>query len=98
MPASKKVHTIPILWYMISDYATALLSSNIFHFSRRILLHEPIIYNHHLLLTNRFWLGTTTIPICWLIFYTLMGSYKSLYQKSRLSEASNTFSYSLLGC
>jgi len=31
---SKKPHTIPILWYILSDYIAALLSSNIFHFSR----------------------------------------------------------------
>src|SRR5580692_9724594 len=98
MAIAKKSHTIPILWYILSDYAAALLSSNIFHFSRRILLSEPIFVGHRLLLTSRFWLGTTTIPLCWLILYTLVGSYKSLYQKSRLSEVANTFVYCLIGC
>ena len=98
MSAAKKPHTIPILWYILSDYIAALLSSNIFHFSRRILLSEPIFLNHHLLLTSRFWLGTTTIPVGWLILYTLMGSYKSLYQKSRLTELTNTFIYCIIGC
>jgi exopolysaccharide biosynthesis polyprenyl glycosylphosphotransferase len=98
MAPAKKSHTIPIFWYILSDYAAALLSSNIFHFSRRMLLSEPIFVDHRLLLTSRFWLGTTTIPLGWLILYTLVGSYKSLYQKSRLSEAANTFIYCLLGC
>ena len=98
MPASKKLHTVSILWYILSDYATALLSSMIFHFSRRVLLSETIFYNHRLLLTERFWLGTSTIPIGWLILYSLMGSYRSLYQKSRLSEATNTFIYTVIGC
>lgn len=98
MAIAKKSHPIPILWYILSDYAAALLSSNIFHFSRRILLSEPIFVGHRLLLTSRFWLGTTTIPLCWLILYTLVGSYKSLYQKSRLSEVANTFVYCLIGC
>ena len=98
MPASKKPHTVSILWYILSDYATALLSSMIFHFSRRVLLSETIFYNHRLLLTERFWLGTSTIPIVWLILYSLMGSYRSLYLKSRLSEATNTFIYSVIGC
>jgi exopolysaccharide biosynthesis polyprenyl glycosylphosphotransferase len=98
MSAAKKPHTIPIFWYIISDYIAALLSSNVFHFSRRILLSEPVFVNHRLLLTPRFWLGTTTIPLGWLILYTLMGSYKSLYQKSRLTELTNTFIYCIIGC
>lgn len=98
MPPQKKPNTVPILWYILSDYATALLSSMIFHFSRRILLSESIFYNHRLFLTQRFWLGTSTIPIGWLILYSLMGSYRSLYQKSRLNEATNTFIYTIVGC
>jgi exopolysaccharide biosynthesis polyprenyl glycosylphosphotransferase len=98
MAIVKKSHPIPIFWYILSDYAAALLSSNIFHFSRRILLSEPIFVGHRLLLTSRFWLGTITIPLGWLILYTLVGSYKSLYQKSRLTEAANTFVYCLIGC
>ncbi len=98
MAAAKKPHTISILWYILSDYIAALVSSNIFHFSRRILLSEPVFINHHLLMTSRFWLGTTTIPLAWLILYTLMGSYKSLYQKSRLTELTNTFIYCIIGC
>ena len=98
MARTSKSHTIPVLWYTVSDYVTALLSSVIFHFSRRLLLSEPIFINGQLLLTQRFWLGTTTIPICWLMLYTVVGSYGSLYQKSRLDEATNTFITSLLGC
>jgi len=76
----------------------ALLSSIIFHFSRRILLSETIFNDHSLVLTQRFWLGTITIPLGWLALYTLMGSYRNLYQKSRLNESTNTFIYSIVGC
>ena len=98
MAASQKSHTISVFWYILSDYITAVLSAIIFHFSRRFLLSEPIFIKGHLLLTQRFWLGTGTIPPGWLILYTLAGSYGSLYQKSRLSEISNTFIYCLIGC
>jgi exopolysaccharide biosynthesis polyprenyl glycosylphosphotransferase len=98
MPTSNKPHTIPVFWYILSDYLAALLSSNIFHFSRRLLLSEPIFVDGRLLLTNRFWLGTITIPIGWLILYSMTGSYKALYQKSRLNEVTNTFIFSILGC
>src|ERR1700754_5128492 len=98
MPAPKKIHTVSILWYILSDYTAALLSSNIFHFCRRLLLSEPIYSNSKLVLTQRFWLGVATIPLGWLILYTVMGSYRSLYHKSRLNEATNTFIYAVLGC
>lgn len=98
MAANPKTHTIPIFWYILTDYITALLSAIIFHFSRRYLLSEPIFVSGHLLLTQRFWLGTSTIPIGWLILYNMVGSYGSLYQKGRLNETTNTFVCSLLGC
>jgi len=98
MPAHKKKHTINILWYLFSDYFTALVASMIFHFSRRLLLSEPILVRNQLFLTNRFWLGSITIPIAWLILYAIVGSYNSLYKKSRLNELLNTFIYSLTGC
>ena len=98
MPAQKKIYTINILWYVLSDYFTALVASIIFHFSRRLLLSEPVFVNGHLLLTPRFWLGSITIPLCWLILYAIVGSYTSLYKKSRLNELTNTFIYSITGC
>jgi exopolysaccharide biosynthesis polyprenyl glycosylphosphotransferase len=98
MPAYKKPHTIPILWYILSDYFAALVASIIFHFSRRILLSEPLFANGKIYLTNRFWLGSITIPIGWLILYTMVGTYTSLYKKSRLNELTNTFTYSIIGC
>lgn len=98
MAVNSKKHTIPVFWYILSDYIAALLSAIIFHFSRRILLSEPVLVGGHLLLTQRFWLGTSVIPVCWIILYTLAGSYGMLYQKSRLNETTNTFIYCLLGC
>jgi exopolysaccharide biosynthesis polyprenyl glycosylphosphotransferase len=98
MPAHKRPHTIPILWYILSDYIAALLASMLFHFSRRIFLSETVFINGKLLLTNRFWLGTATIPIGWLILYAMTGSYTNLYKKSRLNELINTFTFSIIGC
>ena len=99
MPASPKAHTVPIIWYILSDYFAALLSSIIFHFSRRILLSEAIFVHGKLLLTNRFWLGTSTIPPAWILLFAMVGAYRtSLYKKSRLTELTNTFICSIFGC
>lgn len=95
MQASKKIN---ITWYILSDYFAALVTAVIFHFSRRVLLSEPVIVNHQLLLTNRFWLGISTIPVGWLILYAMVGAYTFLYKKSRLNELAITFTCSLIGC
>ncbi len=96
MAVSKKLH---ITWYVFSDYLAAILTSVIFYFSRRLLLSEPVVYNgNHILLNNRFWLGVSTIPVGWLIFYGMIGSYTDLYKKSRLNEMTITFICTLIGC
>jgi polysaccharide biosynthesis protein PslA len=95
MATAKKIH---ILWYILSDYLSAVITWIILYFTRRLLLGEAVIYNHQLYLNNRFWLGISIIPVGWLIFFTLVGSYKSLYKKSRLKEFTTTFICSLVGC
>jgi polysaccharide biosynthesis protein PslA len=95
MQSPKKIH---IIWYILSDYFAALVTAIIFHFSRRVLLSEPIFVDGHLLLTNRFWLGASTIPVGWLLLNGMVGAYTSLYKKSRLDEITSTFTCSIIGC
>lgn len=63
-----------------------------FYFVRKWLLSEPYTVNY------KFWLGVLFIPAGWLILYGLIGSYQSLYKKSRLSEVTNAFVCALIGC
>jgi exopolysaccharide biosynthesis polyprenyl glycosylphosphotransferase len=95
MPSSRKVH---IGWYLLSDYVTAAIAWIILYFTRRYLLEEVIETSRGIVLNNRFWIGLACIPIGWLMFYTLVGSYHSLYRKSRLNEFTITFICSLIGC
>lgn len=95
MKEPKKIHSN---WYVWSDYIAALLAWVVLYFTRRYLLEEAITIQQRIYLNDRFWWGISLLPLCWLIFYTLLGSYKSLYQKSRLNEFSLTFISSLIGC
>src|SRR5689334_16607344 len=79
-------------WYAIIDFLTAALAWTIFFFVRKKILHQPFTVDY------KFWLGIIIIPICWLILYGLLGSYNTLYRKSRLSEVINTFVCSVFGC
>lgn len=95
MRANRKIH---IIWYIISDYLAAILAWIILYFTRRYLLSESIIVHRHLVLVNRFWWGIIIIPLGWLIFFGMVGSYHSLYKKSRLDELTFTAICSLIGC
>ncbi|MBK5273088.1 MAG: sugar transferase [Bacteroidia bacterium] len=89
---------ISIAWYAVIDFITAALAWACFFFIRKGLLHQAIADAGQLQINTRFWLGIIFIPVCWLILYTLTGSYHSLYKKSRLFEFTGTFICSLIGC
>lgn len=91
MPPAKRIHSA---WYLLSDYIAAMLAWVVLYFARRYFLNESITVKGHLVLNDRFWWGITLIPIAWILFYSLVGAYHSLYRKSRLSE----FGITLLCC
>jgi polysaccharide biosynthesis protein PslA len=95
MSVSKK---IPVALYAVMDYITAALAWGLFFFIRKWILGEAITEDGHLMTDKKFWLGIFFIPVGWLIIYTVVGAYHSLYKKSRLNEFTMTFICSLLGC
>ena len=76
----------------------ASLTWAIFYFVRKWLLKENISSGGYLQINDKFWLGIIFIPAGWLILYTLAGTYRSLYKKSRFFEFTTTFICSLIGC
>jgi polysaccharide biosynthesis protein PslA len=89
---------ISLGWYVLTDFITASLAWAAFFFIRKALLKETIAAAGQLQVDYKFWLGITLIPACWLIGYALVGTYHSLYKKSRFFELINTFICSLIGC
>jgi exopolysaccharide biosynthesis polyprenyl glycosylphosphotransferase len=94
MPPSKRIHSA---WYLLSDYLAAVLAWIALYFGRRYFLHESITVDNRVVLNERFWLGISLFPIAWILFYSLVGAYHSLYRKSRLNEFAITFLCSLIG-
>lgn len=78
-------------WYGIADYVTAMVAWAIFYFIRKNLLGQPLQTD------TKFWLGIIIIPFGWIILFTLVGSYHSIYKKSRLAEFTTTFIITLIG-
>ena len=83
---------IPSSVYLVSDYVAAIITWVLFYFLRKKILGQPTPPDHQL------WLGVVIIPIAWILFYALVGSYHSMYKKSRLTELTRTLVVSLIGC
>jgi polysaccharide biosynthesis protein PslA len=85
---------IPVSVYAIADYVAATLSWLCFYFYRSYLLNDKGAYP----ISGRSWLYIlVAVPIVWLAVYTLSGTYKHLYKKSRLEEFTLTFITSFFG-
>jgi len=89
MSIKKYIHPF---WYTIADYITAALAWILFFFSRKILLAQALETD------KKFWLGIFFIPLGWIIIFGLVGSYNSIYKKSRLAEFTSTFICTFIGC
>jgi polysaccharide biosynthesis protein PslA len=89
---------ISIGLYAVIDFITAAMAWGSFFFIRKALLKEAIVGAGKWHPDQRFWLSIVLIPTCWLILYSLTGTYHSIYKKSRLFEFTGTFICSLVGC
>jgi len=88
MSVKKYIHPY---WYTLTDYVTASVAWMFFFFLRKFLLSQPIQTD------EKFWLGILSIPLGWILMYALVGSYHSIYKKSRLIEFTTTFICTLIG-
>ncbi|HEY0354810.1 MAG TPA: sugar transferase, partial [Flavisolibacter sp.] len=88
MIIKKNIHPF---WYALSDYLAGAISWMIFYFLRKKILGQEMVTN------DTFWMGVAFIPLGWNLLFALIGSYNSIYKKSRLTEFTNTFICSLIG-
>jgi exopolysaccharide biosynthesis polyprenyl glycosylphosphotransferase len=76
----------------------ASLAWVLFYFLRKRLLGQYLFSQPGLQINEAFWPAVTFIPLGWLMLYAMVGTYHSLYKKSRLFELTRTFVCSLIGC
>jgi len=89
MPLEKNIHPF---WYALTDYVTGAIAWMLFYFYRKSILGQEFYTD------QKFIAGVLLIPIGWLLLYALVGSYNSVYKKSRLTEFTKTFVCSVIGC
>ncbi|HEY1115677.1 MAG TPA: sugar transferase [Chitinophagaceae bacterium] len=78
-------------WYALTDYGTAACAWAAFFFTRKALLGQDFAVD------TKFWLGILLIPFGWLALFALVGSYYSIYKKSRLVEFTTSFICCMVG-
>lgn len=94
MPTRKYIHPF---WYAFTDYVAAFFAWALFFMLRKAVLHQPLITIESIALDPNFWMGVFFIPFGWLILFMLVGSYNSIYKKSRLGELTKAFVCCLIG-
>ena len=86
---------ISVSWYAVADYIAASLAWLCFYFYRSYLLNDKGAFP----IGPQSWLYILLIvPVFWITLYTLVGTYRHLYKKSRLEEFTLTFITSFFGC
>lgn len=91
-----KEKRISLYWYILSDFLSSAVVWAAFFILRKKILHEPDQV-HWIIDDIKFWIGMIAIPTGWLLLYTLTGTYKSIYHKSRLTESINTCIHTFIG-
>ncbi|MEP6582658.1 MAG: sugar transferase [Ginsengibacter sp.] len=85
----KQIH---IIIYVLSDFLASLVACVIFFCLHKNSGNETVTFSITV------FLDLLLISFGWLILYHLLGSYKSIYYKSRLLELLSTFTITLVGC
>lgn len=91
MKSEKK---IPVSLYAVADYIASTVAWLCFYFYRSYLLDDKGAFP----IGPQSWFYILImVPLIWLIVYTLAGTYKHLYKKSRLEELTLTFTSTFFG-
>lgn len=92
---NKALHTLK---YILIDVLSAGISWALFFVFRKLYI-EPVKFGYDIdvVFDHNFYLALLLIPLFWVGLYTLTGTYKNIYRKSRLREFGQTFLTSLVG-
>ncbi len=92
---NKKLQTFR---YIFLDWLAAVLAWTLFYLYRKVN-EVPGFMNHwqQMFEDDRYWIAIAVIPVFWIILYTIIGTYRRIYRKSRLKELGQTLISTLLG-
>ncbi len=84
--------------YILNDYIAASIAWALFFMYRKNAYSTDYSSLREITIDDsNFITGMIVIPLLWLVFYFVMGNYKSVYRKTRVKEFSITFISSIIG-
>jgi exopolysaccharide biosynthesis polyprenyl glycosylphosphotransferase len=89
---------LQVIKYIGLDLFSAILAWTIFFIYRKTII-EPQKFGVEpsTLFSDKYYLGIIVIPLCWILFYYILGNYNNIYKRSRLSELMNTIISGVIG-
>lgn len=78
--------------YVLFDVLMSALAWFLFYYSRKVFL-EQVEFS----IDTNFYIGLIFIPLCWLIFYKIIGNYHNVLKRHRLKDFGQTIVLTLLG-
>ncbi len=89
---------LQVFKYVIFDLLAAILAWSLFFFLRKYSFDTYTFHDIQEIFHDRnFFIGITVVPVFWLVLYTLIGTYRRIYRKSRLKELGQTLLITLIG-
>jgi exopolysaccharide biosynthesis polyprenyl glycosylphosphotransferase len=88
--------SLQVAKYVIADLLSASIAWILFFIYRKYAV-TPDISLHEIFTDTKLYYGMAIIPFFWLTFYTIMGTYRKVYRKSRLKELGQTLSVTFFG-
>lgn len=84
--------------YVIADLFSAALAWSLFFLYRKSV-HDPETQANlgTIYADANYYVGVIVIPLFWLALYTMAGTYRRIYRKSRLKELSQTLTITFIG-
>lgn len=83
--------------YVVWDFLAASIAWGVFFIFRKYNVDPPAFYWDKVWSDPKFFWGILLIPAAWITAYTIVGTYRRIYRKSRLKEMGQTLAMSLLG-
>lgn len=81
-----------MIFYVMFDWIMAALTWLLFYYARKVFIEEV-----EFVIDVNFYIGLIIIPICWVLFYTLIGNYHNVLKRHRLRDVGQTIITTLLG-
>ncbi|TSA27337.1 MAG: sugar transferase [Bacteroidetes bacterium] len=89
---------LQVLKYVLADYLAAMLAWFLFFCYRKLVVNPTVFQEPALIFTDtKLYIGLAIIPVLWLLFYVLIGTYRKIYRKARLREFGTTVLTTVIG-